>query len=224
MLPTGTLTFPIRHAGQYYDQEVNLFYNYFRDYDPITGRYVESDPIGLDGGLNTYGYVGGNALGAVDPTGEAALGGVLNGATSLIRNCPIGRVTSLASGAISSTSACDMVVNPPENKCDDNDCSEIIARINAQTKIVRDRYYEMLLDRHNLHRNNKAIKNKHSIYGLWVGHQQQYTKQQGILKSLILEAIFKGCEPFIPLDAKKWAYKPAPNSPNRTEAGNNGYS
>ena len=73
VLPTGTLTFPIRHAGQYYDQEVNLFYNYFRDYDPITGRYIESDPIGLDGGLNTYGYVEGNPLGAVDPTGEAAI-------------------------------------------------------------------------------------------------------------------------------------------------------
>ena len=46
-----------------------IFYNYFRDYDPITGRYVESDPIGLDGGLNTYGYVGGSPLGAVDPKG-----------------------------------------------------------------------------------------------------------------------------------------------------------
>lgn len=62
MLQTGNLTFPIRHAGQYYDQEVNLFYNYFRDYDPVTGRYVESDPIGLDGGLNTYGYVDSNPL------------------------------------------------------------------------------------------------------------------------------------------------------------------
>ena len=60
------LVMPLRHAGQYYDQEVNLFYNYFRDYDPITGRYVESDPIGLDGGLNTYGYVGGDALNVVD--------------------------------------------------------------------------------------------------------------------------------------------------------------
>ena len=69
VLPTGTLTFPIRHAGQCYDAEVGIFYNYFRDYDPVTGRYVESDPIGLDGGLNTYGYVGGNALGAVDPKG-----------------------------------------------------------------------------------------------------------------------------------------------------------
>lgn len=49
--------------------EVNLFYNYFRDYDPITGRYVESDPIGLDGGLNTYGYVGGDSLHYFDVKG-----------------------------------------------------------------------------------------------------------------------------------------------------------
>lgn len=67
-MATGNLTFPIRHVGQYYDAEVNLFYNYFRDYDPITGRYVESDPIGLDGGLNTYGYVEGNPFHLTDST------------------------------------------------------------------------------------------------------------------------------------------------------------
>lgn len=46
-----------------------LIYNYFRDYDPAIGRYVESDPIGLNGGLNTYGYVDANPLHEVDPRG-----------------------------------------------------------------------------------------------------------------------------------------------------------
>ena len=69
---------PIRHAGQYFDSEVGVFYNYFRDYDPATGRYVQSDPIGLDGGLNTYGYVKANPLIYIDPKGEnfgAVIGG-----------------------------------------------------------------------------------------------------------------------------------------------------
>ena len=53
----------VRFPGQYYDAETNLHYNYYRDYDPQTGRYVESDPVGLvEGGINTYEYVEGNPL------------------------------------------------------------------------------------------------------------------------------------------------------------------
>lgn len=52
-----------------YNAETGTHYNYFRDYDPAIGRYVQSDPIGLRGGINTYGYVGGNPLGKRDLRG-----------------------------------------------------------------------------------------------------------------------------------------------------------
>ncbi len=60
---------PLRMAGQYFDSESELFYKYFRYYDPKTGRYVTSDPIGLEGGLNTFGYVGGSPLHFIDSLG-----------------------------------------------------------------------------------------------------------------------------------------------------------
>jgi RHS repeat-associated protein len=58
----GAFDFPARLPGQYFDKETNLHYNSFRDYDPVLGRYVESDPLGLEAGLDTYGYVHGSPL------------------------------------------------------------------------------------------------------------------------------------------------------------------
>lgn len=60
---------PLRLPGQRYDKETGLHYNYFRDYDPSIGRYGESDPVGLRGGLNTYVYVGAKPLLYSDPQG-----------------------------------------------------------------------------------------------------------------------------------------------------------
>jgi RHS repeat-associated protein len=71
----GAFEFPLRLPGQYFDKETNLHYNYFRDFDPNIGRYAESDPIGLQGGLNTYLYVTSNPLASFDPFGLSKIPG-----------------------------------------------------------------------------------------------------------------------------------------------------
>lgn len=61
--------FRLGFPGQYWDAEDSLWHNGARDYDPTTERYVESDPIGLAAGVNTYAYVRNNPISNVDPTG-----------------------------------------------------------------------------------------------------------------------------------------------------------
>ena len=66
----GTVfVFDLRLPGQRYDAASGLSYNYHRDYEPSSGRYVESDPLGLIAGLDTYGYASSRPLGLIDPSG-----------------------------------------------------------------------------------------------------------------------------------------------------------
>lgn len=67
-----------RFPGQYFDAETGLHYNYFRDYDPATGRYVQPDPIGMRGGLNPYAYVSGNPILLFDKFGLLSCSCVLD--------------------------------------------------------------------------------------------------------------------------------------------------
>lgn len=67
--PTGTAQFNLRFPGQYFDAESQLVHNGHRAYDPTTGRYLQSDPTGLQAGSSTYGYVSGNPSHSVDPSG-----------------------------------------------------------------------------------------------------------------------------------------------------------
>lgn len=66
--PTGPFSYNLRFPGQFFDQNAKLLS--IISYDPSTGRYIEGDPIGLRGGINTYAYVSNMPANAVDPTGR----------------------------------------------------------------------------------------------------------------------------------------------------------
>jgi len=90
--PVGTTSAnPQRFPGQQLDATTGLHYNYYRDYDPATGRYLETDPIGLGGGVNLYAYVSGDPVNRFDRDGRIALnivtgaiGAAVGGGTNLI--------------------------------------------------------------------------------------------------------------------------------------------
>jgi len=77
--------FRMGFPGQYYDQETGLHYNYFRYYDPQTGRYITPDPIGLEGGINLWPYVEGNPVNRIDRKGLQTAGSLTQ---EIARNWP----------------------------------------------------------------------------------------------------------------------------------------
>jgi RHS repeat-associated protein len=66
------VTFNLRFPGQVFDGQAGLHQNYFRDYDPATGRYVESDPMGLAAGIDPYLYAAANPVWSFDSYGLAS--------------------------------------------------------------------------------------------------------------------------------------------------------
>ncbi len=73
ILQPGSFAMNLRLPGQYFQGALRLSQNWWRDYDPTLGRYIEADPIGIDGGQNVYAYVHGDPLNRADPMGLQAV-------------------------------------------------------------------------------------------------------------------------------------------------------
>jgi RHS repeat-associated protein len=119
----GSFVYHPRFPGQVFDAESGLLQNWHRDYNARLGRYMQSDPIGLTGGINTYAYVGGDPLRYVDPRGLNPAAGVWVGAGMGSAFGPIGTIVGGVIGAgagawLGWNALGPMLAKPPENAYD----------------------------------------------------------------------------------------------------------
>ena len=219
--PTGSYVYNLRFPGQYFDIEMGLNYNVHRNYDVTTGRYTQSDPLGLAGGLSTYGYVfqsplmGGDSLGLQEDTVSAFCAkygaGACADAAGTDQAGALGAKVGNAATAVAAGTATALGAKAILDKTctnDDDPCRPRYAALERALRIVKSRYAAMLADENDLYLTRYFGRDS------WMGHRQQYEDAQRSLRNAIDSANAAGCLNY-PDDAYEWANKPAPSEPAR---------
>jgi RHS repeat-associated protein len=125
----GVFTYNLRFPGQYFDVEKGSSYNYFRDYDARLGRYIQSDPVGLRGGVDTYLYVFAAPLGNADRWGLKSLGEFALGEIPGLGKDATGKAAEDLIGELGARFLCAKGTNPNDtNKCLEF-CTEFIVKV-----------------------------------------------------------------------------------------------
>mgnify|MGYP002336227896 FL=1 len=207
-IKVGTIENNLRFPGHYFDRETGLHYNYYRScYDPSVGRYCEADPIGLDGGLNLYGYALNNPLSFTDPLGLAPIGATGGG---LGAGSALGAGGAAAgNGAASSGAAKGSTFVPGSRarescpKCDEATLRDIAERKKEWCKIpnqpraclVSDSPSELSRKRYHLDQCIRAREDENMCKGGDPGHQNivnEYTLSREFCDVLILNKARSG--------------------------------
>lgn len=202
--PSGATTVNLRMAGQYNDAESGLFYNWNRYYNPAIGRYISSDPIGLEGGLNTFGYVAQNPVNDIDPLGLLfpTEGFCVLGPNPVCVGTLLGETLALAAALsktdtmlMSGTGGSGTGSGNGGSDCPDR-CNDIQDQINAAKAEFYQKVENVLNDPLDLFIHAKSEPNP-AMTGTdttWDGHIKDLQNRQGQLSNLVDKARRMKCK------------------------------
>jgi RHS repeat-associated protein len=224
--PSGAATVNLRMPGQYYDAESGLSYNWNRYYNPATGRYISSDPIGLEGGLNTFLYAEASPVMYSDPEGLQGLRPIpfptpISLFIELMKPTPLGNSTCYQNGinvcsttsSMPSTSVAQPKVCTLEDTGNPDGCEKYYKDIETRVNNIKRRYAEMREDKYDQYNKAYAIPDPNSpTQTTWIGHRDILRQEQQGLRNAIRRAEAAGCYNYHS-NAWYWASIDAPTKP-----------
>ncbi|BDU20393.1 RHS repeat-associated core domain-containing protein [Dyella sp. GSA-30] len=238
--PIGSYSYNLRFPGQYFDAESGLHYNVNRDYEATTGRYIESDPIGLAGGMGSYAYTGNDALNYSDalgfmpsalpspspspftPSPAPSTGPVPNYGPPANDAAPFeDLLPSLGSMCARVSIGVALYLYPtPTSACDQphppaaNQCpgGNDCEKLYQQIRQALNVVKKRFWDLRGDAKTGNLFNLRPTGTMSWAGHQQQLAGWQRSLRKLLQDADAKGCHDY-PDDAWAWAARGVPTQP-----------